>query len=425
MLNALISLIQSNPGMASYAAQRAYRGVANEVERRKQEKLESENARQKAIEDARHRDEMFFKDAVLLEKMKILEEDPRTKKFSEELLLKFSEERLKSNLRQRISDYEEAANFLGSQRDERARNLRELEDRLSAAKRARDDYDRTMEKYSRDLAHCESRNGFYRAYARIMQGKSQIDDFTKLEIMSAAQEFGVDDREADRIADFAQKNRFNDKIPYLEKPPRPAAASHESESELSAQIGTCQKELSGIKDQISKLHGIVSALRARSRNATMDETPGKEKTSGDAPAAESRKDVGGDKSGLHAGDIVFDVFGWATGMDDVYVGPDIPGGKLDTAARSLFLPEFADVCILFDSTSFGSAENGMIVTRRAVYFRNPDEAPVRFSWYKMRKVQATEDGHVVVGEYAFNTRKGKDFAKELADSLCAIAQQLG
>ena len=421
LFNVAMQFIQNNPGMVTVAGQKACNEITNSIERKRQEKIAEENARKVANEEAKRRDEAFFNDAIQLEKMRILKSDPRTEKFPEDILLKFSEERLRNNLPQRISELEVAIEELNSKKGEIRSKLSRLRDMLAAVKMEKTAYDKEKDEYLIEMKKCERYNNFYHAYIRTTKGGAELDDFAKLEIMFAAKEFGIDDNEVKSIAEFARNNNFDDTTLYRELPARPREKEFESEVDLTRQIAQSDKELVDLDKQIEKLVGIVSALRSRNCGIKIDVN----NQSPPSALNDANKNEIGEAENLEGkvGEIIFDAFEWAEDADDIYLGEDIPDDKLDNATEKM-QPLEDSVFILLDSTVFGSAEEGMILTSKAAYFKNLFEDPVRFTWSELSEAKYTEDGEVVVGEYSFASGKNEDFANNLASSLCCIAHQL-
>ena len=109
-------------------------------------------------------------------------------------------------------------------------------------------------------------------------------------------------------------------------------------------------------------------------------------------------------------DAVLGYFSELKGNDDVYVGDNIPEKKRMNAHRALHVKEpVTDLCVLADATVFGSAEEGLVVTPKAVYFKNSFESPNRISWEDVRSVEVRKKNLVVNG-FEFSSI-GADLAK--------------
>ncbi len=84
---------------------------------------------------------------------------------------------------------------------------------------------------------------------------------------------------------------------------------------------------------------------------------------------------------------------------DVYVGDNIPDKKRMNAHRALCVKEpISDICVLADATVFGGAEEGLVVTPKAVYFRNSFENPNRIPFEEIRRVEVLKKDLTVNGQ---------------------------
>jgi len=85
-------------------------------------------------------------------------------------------------------------------------------------------------------------------------------------------------------------------------------------------------------------------------------------------------------------------------IGDVYVGDNIPEKKRANAHRALHVKEPApDICVLADATVFGSAEEGLVVTTKALYFKNSFESAHRIPWEEVRSVEVRKQNLIVNG----------------------------
>ncbi len=83
---------------------------------------------------------------------------------------------------------------------------------------------------------------------------------------------------------------------------------------------------------------------------------------------------------------------------DVYIGDNIPGKKRTNAHRALRVKEPpSDICVLADATVFGGAEEGLVVTSKAVYFRNSFESPNRIPFEEIRRVEVLKKDLAING----------------------------
>jgi len=97
-------------------------------------------------------------------------------------------------------------------------------------------------------------------------------------------------------------------------------------------------------------------------------------------------------------DEVLGCFSEITNNADVYLGDNIPPKKRTNAYRSLRVKEpISEICVLADATVFGSAEEALVVTTKAVYFKNSFEAPNRIPFEEMQSVDIVKTDIVVNG----------------------------
>lgn len=97
-------------------------------------------------------------------------------------------------------------------------------------------------------------------------------------------------------------------------------------------------------------------------------------------------------------DAVTKLFADIKDNGDVYVGDNIPEKKRANAHRSLRVKEpVSDICVLADATVFGSAEEGLVVTPKAIYFKNSFESANRIPREEIRKVEVRKKNLIVNG----------------------------
>ena len=97
-------------------------------------------------------------------------------------------------------------------------------------------------------------------------------------------------------------------------------------------------------------------------------------------------------------DVVLDYFSEIKNNADVYLGDNIPPKKRTNACRSLCVKEpISEICVLADATVFGSAEEALVVTTKAVYFKNSFEAPNRIPFEEIQSVDIAKTDIVVNG----------------------------
>ncbi len=97
-------------------------------------------------------------------------------------------------------------------------------------------------------------------------------------------------------------------------------------------------------------------------------------------------------------DAVLGCFAELKNNSDVYLGDSIPDSKRQNAHRSLGVKEpVSDICVLADATVFGSAEESLVVTPSAVYFKNSFESPNRISLDEIRRVEVLKKDLAING----------------------------
>ena len=99
-----------------------------------------------------------------------------------------------------------------------------------------------------------------------------------------------------------------------------------------------------------------------------------------------------------AADAVLRCFPDIKNNEDVYVGDNIPDRKRMNAHRALCVKEpVSDICVLADATVFGGAEEGLVVTPKAIYFKNSFESPSRIPLEEIRRVEVLKKNLTVNG----------------------------
>lgn len=82
-------------------------------------------------------------------------------------------------------------------------------------------------------------------------------------------------------------------------------------------------------------------------------------------------------------------------IDGIFVGEGIPEKKRTNAFMSMHVKEpMTSVEVLIDATVWGSAKDGLLITNRALYFKNMMEDPVRIEFSDLKDVKA--DGKSIV-----------------------------
>lgn len=109
-------------------------------------------------------------------------------------------------------------------------------------------------------------------------------------------------------------------------------------------------------------------------------------------------------------DAVLDHFSGIMNNADAYLGDNIPPRKRMNAHRSLRVKEpISEICVLADATVFGSAEEALVVTTKAVYFKNSFETPYRISFEEIKSVDVVKSD-IFVNGWKF-TSIGGDLAR--------------
>lgn len=87
---------------------------------------------------------------------------------------------------------------------------------------------------------------------------------------------------------------------------------------------------------------------------------------------------------------------------DIYTAPNIPEKKLKNAIRS-FAPgiKAEDVLLLADDTVLGSAENGLLLTKDALYGKEIWEKPKKISLFRNTAVSVKESKTLCINNYEF------------------------
>ena len=87
---------------------------------------------------------------------------------------------------------------------------------------------------------------------------------------------------------------------------------------------------------------------------------------------------------------------------DIYTAPNIPKKKLKNAIRS-FAPgvKAEDVLLLADDTAFGSAKDGLILTKNALYGKEMWEKPKKISLFRNTTVSVKESKTLCINNYEF------------------------
>ena len=105
--------------------------------------------------------------------------------------------------------------------------------------------------------------------------------------------------------------------------------------------------------------------------------------------------------------------------DSLFLGPGVPQNKLANAVQSMRVQEDKS-CLLIDTTLFGGSREGMLLTDKAIYFKDFLADPVRIPLDKIPEVSMNTDGDLCFGD-AVCTLPG--FSKaQVREMVAAISQ---
>ena len=82
--------------------------------------------------------------------------------------------------------------------------------------------------------------------------------------------------------------------------------------------------------------------------------------------------------------------------DRLFFAPGLPTDKLVNAAKSMRVRE-NNVCLLIDTTVWGGSREGMLLTDKAIYFKNLGDDPVRIPLDEIPKVSMDDNGDLCFG----------------------------
>ena len=83
--------------------------------------------------------------------------------------------------------------------------------------------------------------------------------------------------------------------------------------------------------------------------------------------------------------------------DSLFLGPGVPKNKLANAVQSMRVQEDKS-CLLIDMTLFGGSREGMLLTDKAIYFKEFLADPVRIPLDKIPEVSMNTDGDLCFGD---------------------------
>lgn len=106
--------------------------------------------------------------------------------------------------------------------------------------------------------------------------------------------------------------------------------------------------------------------------------------------------------------------------DRLFLGKGLPQDKLANAAKSMRVQEDS-VCLLIDTTVWGGSREGMLLTDKAIYFKNLGEDPVRIPLDEIPDVSMDADGDICFGDAVFML--SGDFSKGQVKKMVAAISQ--
>lgn len=121
----------------------------------------------------------------------------------------------------------------------------------------------------------------------------------------------------------------------------------------------------------------------------------------------------------------FKMFMFENDSSSIWVGDDcIPVSKRANARESMHVLEPEHI-LQIDTTLFGSAKDGLVITNRALYYKNSFEEPVRIPWRNLTR--CSKEGNDIYFENfgKFNCIVGSDHVVDLFfKALCEVVNKL-
>lgn len=126
------------------------------------------------------------------------------------------------------------------------------------------------------------------------------------------------------------------------------------------------------------------------------------------------------------------IYDWAVGVcsslahnNDVYVGHNILARKITAGMDSMGVQEGQeDVFMQIDTTVFGGAKEGVILTPQAIYWKNIMEKACRVNWRDFRSAQVVEDASVLLNGFKKIELEGS-FSKSDTANFVKALKELG
>lgn len=431
----LAQFVQSNPAMVGHALAVA----GNEVAQTKKRKLDAEEAqiaRQKQEEEAiaQHKAEIYDF-AIRCEVESLTETDERYKKYDADVLREFAEKRLLENLPARIESWNGEIAERSGEIDSENAIVRNLQEQLAEQNRSEKDFEDAMNEYQDRCNEANRLNEFYRIFV-----SASDDDFGQLEIMSAVKRFSISESELLAIKKFAKKNSLAKDVEFMKMPSKPKkqrSAKSASMASLKKEIGKHKKIIDEDQKSIALIEDLVGVMREFVDDAdeTAESSDGSRSEDGeveDEGAEVESEEISSSESEIsdatEVTDAVSEIYSWfegSKGLEGVFLCEEIPDDKLANACESMKVRE-ASVVVLIDTTVFGSAKDGIVVTESAVYLKDMWEAPKRFTWRQLKTAKIRGDGDVLkINRFEFNGMTDEGLVDAIAQSLSEIAKRLG
>lgn len=400
-------------------------------------KREAAKRRKKERAEQEKHDEELYNLAIEMEKEHLIETNEEAKNFEEDILLDFSAKRLTENLPVRIDEYSQQKEMIDSEIAEIDQQIAEMED-AALEVHAKEESDKKLEGERRRVRKL---NSMYETYVTVCNRDGNTDDVGTLSIMAAMKKLGVSDEEMTAIKKFASKHGYSSSVQYLKEPKR--SVRKRKNVLASDQIAATIQELAADREtkagQSELLGELIAVLakrmpkedappkKQRRRNKQQEVIPEEvaidvQSDDGCVSDEESSQEREGSVSVIDTILQVFESCRGVEGLEELYIGQDIPDDKLSNAAESMKIKE-NEVAILWDTTVFGSAKDGMLVTEKAVYFKNLWEDPKRYTWNRILKLGNDGDGDFSIGSFTFNT-SDEDAANAVYNALITSAQMI-
>lgn len=146
-----------------------------------------------------------------------------------------------------------------------------------------------------------------------------------------------------------------------------------------------------------------------------------------APSPRKKKNAASRKS--DATGIILSEFGKIKEVvgSDLYIGDEVPDGKLEMATTEWGIPYGTLVPVLFDPTVTGGffGLDGFAVTPKGIFIKNPDEEPKFFKWSEI-SLENTWAGNdfIIVAGYSLGTYQKEEGNRALLAAISRCQKKL-